>query len=412
MPFDGLGIVRPQPPQLLPAGEFELDRDHALAAGLIGLWPLNGDARDYSLNAAHGAITGSPTPTIGPFGPCLAFSGSGQYITTPPVALDTSNFTMAAWVRPSSLSSRFTVFDLGVGAASSLEVGSTNGTVAAACIDTANYWVVSGANSIALNAWQLLAFTNFGSGITNNWLIYVNGRVAAVTYPTNGTSGTSSKVARTIGRRNGSTQYFNGQMAGVSLYNRALSAAEIACLYAEPFAMLAPRVRRTWVAVAGGATTITIAQASYLWSPAALGVNAKTQTTITQTPLRWAPGTLTANAKTQITAARQPWAWTPTPLATNQKTQAAIAQQPWVWSASPLPANQKTQTTLAQAVWRWTSQALVVGQPMLFTLARVAWFWRGRKLPGYGASALSQVQGLVSGFIRKFVSGLDETPPE
>lgn len=44
--------------------------------------------------------------------------------------------------------------------------------------------------------------------------------------------------------------------------------------------------------------------------------------------------------------------------------------------------------------------------------ARAAWFWRGRKLPGYGNAALSQIQGLVSGFVRKFVSGFDETPPE
>jgi len=80
-----------------------------LTEGLVGYWPLDGNAEDLSGNGNHGVIEGSVTPTTDRFGipdSAMNFPGStSDYIDLgqPPMLLIKGAMTVAAWVRADTL---------------------------------------------------------------------------------------------------------------------------------------------------------------------------------------------------------------------------------------------------------------------------------------------------------------------
>lgn len=85
--------------------------------------------------------------------------------------------------------------------------------------------ILSGSNTVILNAWQHLVVVNDGT----NCLLYVNGVLknsfSASTYVAAATGGT------TIGRRFGAGNFFNGSLDEAAFYPTALSAAQILAHY-------------------------------------------------------------------------------------------------------------------------------------------------------------------------------------
>jgi hypothetical protein len=87
--------------------------DHARAditEGLVGYWPLDGDAQDVSGNGNDGVVIGNVTPVTNRFGvadSAMNFPGStSDYIDLgqPPMLLIKGAMTVAAWVRADTLS--------------------------------------------------------------------------------------------------------------------------------------------------------------------------------------------------------------------------------------------------------------------------------------------------------------------
>ncbi|MFB0554084.1 MAG: LamG domain-containing protein [Phycisphaerae bacterium] len=80
-----------------------------LTEGLVGYWPLDGNAEDASGNGNHGVIEGNVTPTIDRFGTidsAMNFPGNtSDYIDLgqPPMLLIKGAMTVAAWVRADTL---------------------------------------------------------------------------------------------------------------------------------------------------------------------------------------------------------------------------------------------------------------------------------------------------------------------
>jgi len=90
---------------VFPAGLVMAD----LTEGLVGYWPLDGDAKDVSGNGHHGVINGNVTPTADRFGTAdsaMNFPGTtADYIDLgqPPMLLIKGAMTVAAWVRADTL---------------------------------------------------------------------------------------------------------------------------------------------------------------------------------------------------------------------------------------------------------------------------------------------------------------------
>ena len=215
-----------------------------LSSGLAGYWPLDetspGPALDYSGNNNTGTWTGSPLPSptsAVPVPPitfsdpyALTFNGSSQYVTT----TSTTTFsavTLSVWVKPN-------VQNVSTIVAGKYKISSTErsfGIVA----DSSSYFLVSSdgtynANNIATIPGNIQ--TGVWTHIVGTWSagdyvrVYVNGTLAGTSISTV-PSMKSTSIPFWIANSNSGTDYFNGSIDDVRVYNRALSAAEVAALY-------------------------------------------------------------------------------------------------------------------------------------------------------------------------------------
>jgi alpha-tubulin suppressor-like RCC1 family protein len=234
------GLAASLPAQLRAAG------CQPAPPGLVGWWPADGNARDLA-GTNHGTLQGGATATAsGLVGSAFSFDGTNSLVQVPNApALRPTNLTIEAWVNFSSLDSarsggvpagdQYLVFK------QNSKSGSFEGyaleKVRLARGDVFSFMVASPAGqevgvysstTISTGLWYHVAALR-----GTNWLqLYVNGLLEAqtnVTFPQDygtqavyfGSSGASFWDAK-----------LKGRLDEVSLYNRALSAAEIADIYA------------------------------------------------------------------------------------------------------------------------------------------------------------------------------------
>jgi len=235
------GIIKP------PVGA-QLKRDHPLARGLVGCWLLNegsGDkAHDYSGQGNLGTLTNMDPATdwVGSLhGGALDFDGSNDCmdVGASSVLEPTTGLTVVAWVKRTGALANFS------GIFSSRKLSNNKGYMLVG--DSSNYinfylygdsgWIYAKTNNpISLNISYQIIGTWDGSTVR----IYVNGILqtttgitANISYPT------TFSQNHLIGQYGGSPddKYWPGIIDEVQIYNRALSAQEIAWLYAFPYAM-------------------------------------------------------------------------------------------------------------------------------------------------------------------------------
>jgi len=226
------------PAQNLPG--LVLDRAHPLARGLAAWYPFNEGAgrraNDISGNGNHGTQLLDPawTGTGGKLtGSALTLNGSTQYVSVPTSAslAIVGDMTMVCWLKISAYNWHMLFVKSNAGNAGpymayvnqvrgTIEFHRGNGTLDA---------YVESTNPGALNIWYCIAVTMTGTAVQH----YLNGATnGSGTLST--TIGDSGTVLRLGNRSDGF--WLGGQMANWRLYNRALSAAEVAQLYAEPLA--------------------------------------------------------------------------------------------------------------------------------------------------------------------------------
>jgi hypothetical protein len=219
----------------------------AAAPGLVSWWRAEGNANDF-VSANNGTINGGISYATGKVGQSFNFDGNTGYISVP--ASPTLNvgvgqgFTLECWIAPASASTEEPLFDwagsgsVPVGAhfwlSSYYDAGGGNivggaGAIYANVVDTAgnSHHVVTSTGLLQAAVFQHVALTyDKVSGIGQ---IYFNGSLVASNNL--GTFTPKTDTALVLGHRANWGTLYQGILDEPSVYNRALSAAEIAAIY-------------------------------------------------------------------------------------------------------------------------------------------------------------------------------------
>lgn len=197
---------------------------------LVGFW--TGDAHAYDLvDGAAATLRNGTTYTNGQVAGAFQFDGTSQYIQVGALAKlkMTNQFTVEAWIFPANTTDAVIVNKEG-------EYGLArfaDATIRWAVANTSPGWVYVNSGYVApAGAWTHLAWT-FNQG-TN--LLYANGSLVQ-TYNGSGNVGdaNTSQNEFWIGGRQSTAQYYKGAIDEVSVHNRALSASEVAGIFAASY---------------------------------------------------------------------------------------------------------------------------------------------------------------------------------
>ena len=205
------------------------------AGGLVGDWKANEGSGttlvDSSGLANNGTILGNPTWVTGQHGQAIRFDGMGDYATVADNAsLDISGaITMATWVKPEITTTQYLIKKAIQGGTDGYELSlATTGFPFVRFNSTASgtTYRVDSPTAYPNNGttWMHLAATSDGITIR----LYVNGTEVA-TKPAPAAI-TTNNVALGIGGQSDGVSPLRGAMDDTLLYNRALSASEVAAL--------------------------------------------------------------------------------------------------------------------------------------------------------------------------------------
>ena len=216
-----VGVV----PQIVTSGLVLL-----LDAGDQASYPGSGTTwTDLSGNGNNGTLTNGPTYSSANGG-SLIFDGSNDYVinsSTTNIPVGTSSRTIEFWVYPKGNTNVFVV--LGTGGVGSTQIYAVefynlSGTtyLFSAAPTAGTNITISGAELPTLNVWNHIVFGNSGQ----DYFYYINGVLKK--------SGTFGGTINTVGqqyiigeRLDTAANAMNANMARVSIYNVALSEAEI-----------------------------------------------------------------------------------------------------------------------------------------------------------------------------------------
>ena len=189
---------------------------------LLARYKLEGNANDEG-GTYNGTAT-SVTYATGKQGQAGVFNGSAKIAVNPATAFNISAITAMCWLKTSSpggsyrgvvqcepkwgmylLNSVLIAYDQGGGGNKSTGV------------------------NVADGAWRHLAYV-FNSGVTNGSKLYING-VSVLTFTAS--LGGGGLLSLFIGGDQNNTQRINGTIDDVRLYNTAMTAGEVASIYAS-----------------------------------------------------------------------------------------------------------------------------------------------------------------------------------
>jgi hypothetical protein len=157
----------------------------------------------------------------------FSFNGTSNSlsITQPPIGAGFNNWTISGWIRPTSATARHLLTPQSAGIDHSLSYDGVNKRLSVNITEIAdvnNRAILSPANSVPINNW-----THFSVSINNlNVRIYING--VEVVNQTETIPIANWGGGWIVGQRGNSTFWYAGQFPVLQVYNRALSAVEVA----------------------------------------------------------------------------------------------------------------------------------------------------------------------------------------
>ncbi|SNT43855.1 hypothetical protein SAMN05421812_10644 [Asanoa hainanensis] len=190
-------------------------------------------ASDATGNGRTATLSSGAGRTTGRTGNAVNLSGSSQYVTLPSgILAGATSFTVATWVRVTTLATWARLFDFGSGTGTNMFLVPRSGS------GTARYAITAGGAggeqridapaALPAGVWTHVAITHTG----NLGILYVNGaEVARNSALTNRPSILGTTTQNWIGRSQYSGDpYLNAAVDSFRVYSRALSASEIASL--------------------------------------------------------------------------------------------------------------------------------------------------------------------------------------
>lgn len=215
------------------------------SVGLVGWWPLEGDATDVSGAAHTGAITSTLAPCLGEVGFGYSISGKPGGVTVSDAAdlnfASGVDFSLELWVQPQVATTSYGVMEMASkrivsgGQTKGYELCLVNGQVVFQMSATMGSPLSAGWTGPDLRDghWHHVAVT-VQRGSTSGGQIYVDGVLIASFNPTSQQGDLSTTASLLMGLHPDSSLdgNFRGNMDEVSLYRRALSAAEVGATYA------------------------------------------------------------------------------------------------------------------------------------------------------------------------------------
>jgi hypothetical protein len=229
--------------QIKPMLGEQLNRSHPLARGLVGCWLMN-EGRGSTIQDSSNRLQGIGNVIPTRIADYTNYNGTTQKWTLSSCPFDPEQqFSLLAEIRIPSISAEqmFLGFgDVSGGSGARVNFGLySDGKFRLQLRRNGNTTIVnlfSVGSSLADNRWHKLAFTF--NGVTRAYKAYVDGKLL-----TSGTSDTFTAIDFTKGSIGSHYHagdynfYWSGDIKTISIYNRALSNAEVAQLYREPFAM-------------------------------------------------------------------------------------------------------------------------------------------------------------------------------
>jgi hypothetical protein len=318
-------------------------------AGIVGWWAAEGNAND-SVGINHGTLKGSASFAPGEIGQAFSLDGiTGCVFVPASPSLDvgpSGGFTIEGWVSSPTITAQQIIVEwhdtgnlygfgvhmqTGTGSAG----GASPGALYANVVDTGgNYhFIWSNPNVLVANQFQHVALTyDEASGMGT---LYVNGALVAQSNLGVFTPRTTGDFY--LGERPGWSLNYTGLLDEISLYNRALSADEIAAIYqsgSNGKCLLPPMITSqpaSQTTSAYGTTTFQVAAVgsqalAYQWSFNGTNLANATNATLTLTGL-WltntgnysvlianaAGATNSANATLTVVDTLDHFAWNPVP---------------------------------------------------------------------------------------------------
>jgi hypothetical protein len=238
------------------------------APGLVAAYGFEegtgGTAGDSSPNGLNGTIANAAWVAGGKFGEALSFNGTNSWVTVldNPALHLTTGMTLEAWVKPTLVDGWEAVLikeaagDLTYGLYSDNFGNDVNGPKRPGVYvkQGGGTYYTLGTAQVALNTWTHLAATYDGS----NLRLYVNGTLASTKART-GSLNTSTNPLR-IGGDSVWSEWFNGLIDEVRVYDRALSAAEIQTDMNTPVVPGSPQLAAEGAVPGGGVPLLTDGQ--------------------------------------------------------------------------------------------------------------------------------------------------------
>lgn len=235
----------------IASGKF---RNHPLYRGCVGHWIMtdNGGLTLYDVSKFenHGTLTGGPTWGIGQFGPAISFDGSNDYVDVGVKAsLDVLPYlTVTCWVKRGS-NGYGTVFEKG-------NIADGYFYYAGSSVVKPRLYIgplfLDATNFISATEWSHLAVSYDGVTVKH----YLNGIGNGSGTVANDNNATA--VAFLIGTNGLGSEYWNGFIDDMRVFNRPLAEDEITQIYNKPFSMFVEHQRKIFTvpaAPAGGLKT-------------------------------------------------------------------------------------------------------------------------------------------------------------
>jgi hypothetical protein len=205
-------------------------------SSLVGWWTLDsnhygtgaGGVIDSSGSGNNGTQVGTPTLVAGKLGQALSFNGTSQYVDTGSWSNSLTSISVCAWVKPTSGTRQDIVSKWSFGAYQYNLLQGTTANKFTFYISITGGAAIASSNSvttIVAGTWYHLCGTYDNSNIK----LYVNGAQEGVNIAQTGNLYNGSSQDNLIGESGDAI--FDGSLDDIRIYNRALTAGDVAQLY-------------------------------------------------------------------------------------------------------------------------------------------------------------------------------------